>query len=91
MGKNLSEKKRLNHVEYFSSFNDASVLLTGYTQCFKFTQIVSFILVVGRLPEKPTENSKTRTEPKPKITDFSKTEPNRNRIQKPRLTEKGHF
>ena len=46
---------------------------------------------VTRKTEKPTENSKTRTEPKPKITDFSKTEPNRNRIQKPRLTEKGHF
>ena len=46
---------------------------------------------VTRKTEEPTENSKTRTEPKPKITDFSKTEPNRNRIQKPRLTEKGHF
>ena len=49
--------------------------------------------LVTQKTEKPTENSKNRTEPKPKSTDFSKTEPNRTEteLKKPRLTEKGYF
>ena len=43
--------------------------------------------LVTQKTEKPTENSKNRTEPKPKSTDFSKTEPNRNRIKKPRFLD----
>ena len=45
-----------------------------------------------RLTEKPenrTERVKNRTEPRPIFCPFSKTEPNRNRNYKPRLTEKG--
>ena len=70
-----------------------SLLLIRWRQFFFSILIQDFTSgwSVTRKTEKPTENSKTRTEPKPKITDFSKTEPNRNRIQKPRLTEKGHF
>ena len=39
----------------------------------------TWLLGVARLTEKPNRNVKNRTEPKPKIRDFSKTEPNRNR------------
>ena len=45
--------------------------------------------LVTQKTEKPTENSKNRTEPKPKSTDFSKTEPNRNRIKKTAVNRKG--
>ena len=75
---------------FVPSFSKKDFSRHFWLECKKNTVFGSGWSVTRKTVE-PTETSKTRTEPKPKITDFSKTEPNRNRIQKPRLTEKGHF